>query len=155
MREITTTGPGETRAFASHIGEGLRPGDLVALDGELGAGKTTFVQGLAAGWGSTDRVTSPTFVLVNEYRRPDGGRLYHVDAYRLTGPAEAADLDLDSLLAVGPMVVEWAGRILPALPPPSLSIRIEDLGADRRLVVVLSDSSDSSDAQDDFDEKDE
>jgi tRNA threonylcarbamoyladenosine biosynthesis protein TsaE len=136
MSAITTASPAETRSLGASIGSVLVPGQLLCLDGDLGTGKTTFVQGLAAGWGSPDRVTSPTFVLVNEYRRPDGSRLYHVDAYRLSGPAEAEDLDLDSLLAVGPLVVEWAGRIRPALPDPTATIRFEDDGGDRRSIHI-------------------
>ena len=141
----TSSSPDETRSIGASLGETLTPGDLVCLEGNLGSGKTTFVQGLALGWGSKDRVTSPTFVLVNEYRRADGNRLYHMDAYRLSGPAEAEDLDVDALLAVGPLVVEWAERIRPALPDPAVSVRFKDLGGDVRKIIVSSDWSDQSD----------
>ena len=140
MPEFTSTSAGETRSLGARLGEELSPGDLVYLDGELGSGKTTFVQGIAQGWGSPDRVTSPTFVLVNEYDRADGARLYHMDAYRLSGPAEAEDLDADSLLAVGPLVVEWAERIRAALPEPSVIVRFTDLGGDRRKIVLSTNS---------------
>jgi tRNA threonylcarbamoyladenosine biosynthesis protein TsaE len=89
---------------------------VLCLQGDLGAGKTTLVQGLAAGWGSTDPVSSPTFVLVNVYRRQDQERLAHLDAYRLQSAEEAIDLDLDALLMEGPLVVEWADRIMASLP---------------------------------------
>jgi len=97
------------------LGALLKAGDLVCFEGDLGTGKTTMVQGLAAGWGSLDPVSSPTFVIVNIYRRPDSVRLHHLDAYRLSGPDEAMDLDLDEMMARGPMVIEWADRIEAAL----------------------------------------
>ena len=137
-----THGPEQTRALGAALGGMLSPGDLVCLEGDLGAGKTTFVQGLAAGWGTTDQVTSPTFVIINEYRRADGLRLYHMDAYRLGSSAEAEDLDLDAYLAVSPLVVEWADRIPEALPDASFSIRIADLDGDDRKFTIESDSPD-------------
>lgn len=146
MLEITSTGPYETRAFGAVLGAALAPGDLVCLLGALGAGKTALAQGIAAGWGSPDRVTSPTFVLVNEYRRSHGGRFYHMDAYRLSGPAEAVDLDLDALLAAGPLVIEWAGRIREALPEAAFEIRILDLGGNARRFQITSSDSERLDA---------
>ena len=92
------------------------------------------MRGLAAGWGSTDPVTSPTFVLVNLYRRPDGGRLYHLDAYRLRGPQDAWDLDLDALLSAGPVVVEWADHIRPILPAEGLWATLEHVDEEQRLL---------------------
>ena len=77
------------------LGGMLHTSDLICLQGDLGAGKTTLVQGLAQGWGSLDAVSSPTFVLVNEYRRPDACQLFHMDAYRLESAPEAAELDLE------------------------------------------------------------
>ena len=106
----------QTRRAGMRLGALLQPGDVVCLIGDLGAGKTTFVQGISAGWGSLDPVSSPTFVLVNVYRRPDRQRLFHLDAYRLSGAAEAIDLDIDSMLESGPLVIEWADRIQAALP---------------------------------------
>lgn len=98
------------------LGTLLQAGDVICLVGDLGAGKTTMVQGLAAGWGSLDPVSSPTFMLVNMYRRVDGSRIFHLDAYRLSSPAEAIDLDIDEMLDEGALVVEWADRIEAALP---------------------------------------
>lgn len=115
----------QTRRVGMRLGSVLQPGDVVCLDGELGAGKTTFVQGMAAGWGAVDPVSSPTFVLVNVYRRTDGNRLAHLDAYRLESAPEAIALDLDELLDNGPMVVEWAPRIADALPKENLTIKLE------------------------------
>ncbi len=114
--EIISRSAEQTRRVGMRLGALLAPGDIVCLAGDLGSGKTTFVQGLAAGWGSLDPVSSPTFVIVNVYRRLDAGELYHLDAYRLSGPAEAADLDLDMMIERGPLVVEWADIIADALP---------------------------------------
>jgi len=110
----------QTRRAGMRLGALLRPGDLVCLIGDLGAGKTTLVQGISSGWGSLDAANSPTFVLVNVYRRPDGNRLYHLDGYRLSSAAEAEDLDLDALMEKGPLVIEWADRIEAALPKERL-----------------------------------
>jgi tRNA threonylcarbamoyladenosine biosynthesis protein TsaE len=96
------------------------------------------VQGLAAGWGSLDDVTSPTFVLVNVYRRPDGQRLYHLDAYRLSGALEAEDLDLEALLESGPLVVEWADRIQEALPGDNLKVSLHYINEDQRDLVFTA-----------------
>lgn len=141
MPELTMSNPAETRTLGATIGKSLQPGDLVTLEGNLGAGKTTLVQGLAAGWGSTDRVTSPTFVLINEYQRPNGDRLFHMDAYRLSGPSEAEDLDIDHYLATGTLVVEWADRISSALPEPRIKIKITDMGNDMRSIKITLDNS--------------
>jgi len=114
--EFTSRSPDQTRRLGARLGALLQPGDLVCLSGDLGAGKTTLTQGLAQGWGSLDQVSSPTFVLVNEYRRPDGRCLYHLDAYRLASAWEAEDLDIDRMLESGPLVVEWPERIKAVLP---------------------------------------
>ena len=124
-----------TRRVGMRLGSQLNNGDVVCLIGDLGSGKTTLVQGLASGWGSLDEVTSPTFVLVNVYRRPDGQRLYHLDAYRLSGAQEAEDLDLETLLESGPLVVEWADRILEALPPDYLKVSLQYINEDQRDLV--------------------
>jgi tRNA threonylcarbamoyladenosine biosynthesis protein TsaE len=118
--EIISRSTEQTRRVGIRLGALLKPGDVICLVGDLGAGKTTFVQGIAAGWGSLDPVTSPTFVLVNVYRRIDGQRLHHLDAYRISGASEAEDLDLDTFLEKGPLVVEWADRIRAALPSEHL-----------------------------------
>jgi tRNA threonylcarbamoyladenosine biosynthesis protein TsaE len=122
--EIISRSTEQTRRVGMRLGAMLQPGDLVALVGDLGSGKTTLVQGIAAGWGSLDPVSSPTFVLVNVYRHTDGVRLYHLDAYRLNGPTEAIDLDLEMMLDQGPMVVEWAERVQSVLPESGLWVHL-------------------------------
>jgi tRNA threonylcarbamoyladenosine biosynthesis protein TsaE len=106
--QLTTGSVATTEALAARLGAGLRPGDLIALDGPLGAGKTVFVRGLAAGLGVDARlVKSPTFVLHHVYGSPP--RLHHLDLYRLGPGARIGLLDLDSLLDTAPAAVEWAG----------------------------------------------
>ena len=124
----------QTRRVGMRLGALLHAGDVICLSGDLGSGKTTFVQGLAAGWGSLDPVSSPTFVLVNVYRRQEGIglRLYHLDAYRLSGAAEAEDLDLDNMMEGGPLVIEWADRIQPILPPQNLWVSLQWIDENQR-----------------------
>ncbi len=137
--EFISRGVEQTRRLGMRLGALLHPGDLVCLVGDLGSGKTTFVQGVASGWGSLDPVTSPTFVLVNVYRRRGAGRveqkLFHLDAYRLSGASEAADLDLEALLDQGPLVIEWAERIEQVLPPEMLRVRLRWIEENQRDLV--------------------
>jgi tRNA threonylcarbamoyladenosine biosynthesis protein TsaE len=129
--------PEQTVRFGARLGERLRPGDVLTLGGELGAGKTTFISGLSRGWGSADLVTSPTFVLVNEYRRPDGQRLWHLDCFRLTSDAEALALGLDDLLAAEAVVViEWPEHIAGALPAERLAVRLRWADHTRRGLLM-------------------
>jgi tRNA threonylcarbamoyladenosine biosynthesis protein TsaE len=120
--EFFSRSPEQTRRLGIRLGVLLHAGDTLCLSGELGAGKTTFVQGVAQGWGSLDAATSPTFVLVNEYVRPNGFRLHHLDAYRLKNTLEAEDLDIGLMLERGALVVEWPERIRSALPEQNLWI---------------------------------
>jgi tRNA threonylcarbamoyladenosine biosynthesis protein TsaE len=126
----------QTRRVGMRLGSLLEPGDLICLVGDLGSGKTTLVQGIGAGWGSLDPVSSPTFVLVNVYRRPEGKRLFHLDAYRLNGAAEAAELDIDAMVEEGPLVVEWADRIQSVLPENYLRINLRWVNPEQRDLVL-------------------
>lgn len=123
--ELLSHSPAETRRLGALLGLLLQPGDVICLQGELGAGKTTFVQGLASGWGSLDAVSSPTFVLVNLYRRADGAQLYHFDTYRVDSALEAEELDLESMQAAGTLLIEWPERMLSVLPAEKLWIRLD------------------------------
>ncbi len=123
--EFFSRSPEQTRRLGMRLGKMLQAGDLICLQGELGSGKTTLVQGMAQGWGALDPVCSPTFVLVNVYRSPNASQFFHLDAYRLESAAEAEELDLDNLLEQGPLVVEWPERITGTLPSERLWAQLE------------------------------
>lgn len=133
---ITSHSPDQTAAIGEALGRLLRPGDVVLLQGDLGAGKTRLTQGLAAGAGSADPVTSPTFVLVNQYRGPL--RIYHVDLYRIERAIDAESLGLDEYLeGDGVTVVEWPEQAPDALPAEHLYIALAHAGeTDRTLTVT-------------------
>ena len=120
--------PEQTRRIGIRLGGALQPGDVICLQGDLGAGKTTLVQGIAQGWGSLDSVSSPTFIIVNVYRRGDEARLFHMDAYRLDSALEAEDLDLEAMLSQGPLLIEWPERMDGLVPPERLWIHLERSG---------------------------
>lgn len=124
--------PAQTRHIGRYLGGALQAGDVICLQGELGAGKTTFVQGIAMGWGSLDSVSSPTFIIVNVYRRADQSQLFHMDTYRLDSTPEAEELDLDSMLAQGPLLIEWPERINGLVPAERLWVKLEHIDAEER-----------------------
>ncbi len=124
--------PEQTRRIGMRLGATLKLGDVICLQGDLGAGKTTFVQGLAQGWGSLDAATSPTFILVNLYRRVDGAQLFHMDAYRLDSASEAEELDLDTMLTEGALIIEWPERIQSLIPHNHLWLELEYLAEEQR-----------------------
>ena len=132
MLEFTSRSPKQTRRIGMRLGKALQAGDVICLQGDLGAGKTTFVQGVALGWGSVDSVSSPTFILVNVYRRGDEARLFHMDAYRLDSALEAEDLDLDSMLAQGALLLEWPERIHELIPAERLWVDFEHVDEEER-----------------------
>ena len=124
-----------TRRVGEALGRLAEPGDVFLLQGDLGAGKTTFTQGFARGAGSAELVNSPTFVLVNEYR----GRLavYHADLYRLDDPDEVDRLDLANASLDGALLVEWPERGDGLLPAEHLLVRIEHAGPEERLLALV------------------
>lgn len=133
--EFISRGTEYTRRVGIRLGTLLKDGDVVCLEGDLGSGKTTLVQGMAVGWGSLDQVTSPTFVLVNLYRRLDGGYFNHLDAYRLKDSTEAEELDMEALMETGILVVEWAERIKSALPVEHLWVSLRMVDKDQRDLI--------------------
>jgi tRNA threonylcarbamoyladenosine biosynthesis protein TsaE len=124
--------PEQTRRIGMRLGGALQAGDVICLQGDLGAGKTTFVQGIARGWGSLDPVSSPTFIIVNVYRGGDEARLFHMDGYRLDSTPEAEELDLDSMLAQGPLLIEWPERMDGLVPGERLWIHMQYLSEEER-----------------------
>jgi tRNA threonylcarbamoyladenosine biosynthesis protein TsaE len=134
-RVIETWDPAGTRALAGALAAAARPGDLISLVGELGAGKTQFAKGFGAGLGVADTIVSPSFVLMAEYR----GRLplFHIDLYRLAGAAEAlAGGLIDERQAEGVTLIEWAERLEDAMPAGRLDVLIEGTGDDPRRIVL-------------------
>src|SRR6476646_7563934 len=123
-RTVTTQSEDDTAALGRELAAALTAGEVLLLFGDLGAGKTAFVRGLAEGLGvSRDEVSSPTFTLIQEYR---GGRLtlFHVDLYRIEDPREFDELGLDEIAEDGVLAIEWAER-LPQAPPHAIRISIE------------------------------
>lgn len=128
----------ETEALGQALGRLLQPGDVVALLGEVGAGKTCLTRGIARGLGIDEPVTSPTFILIAEYRTAAGFSLYHADCYRLADAAhEAQDIGLDELMRDdGVTVVEWAERLEALLPTDHLRITLSVLDDTRRQLAL-------------------
>jgi tRNA threonylcarbamoyladenosine biosynthesis protein TsaE len=132
---VTTASETQTAAVGRDLAQSLRAGDTVLLQGELGAGKTAFVRGLAEGLGvPADAVSSPTFTLIQEYR---GGRLplFHVDLYRLDDPREIDDLGLEEIAADGVLAIEWAEK-LRRPPAEAIAVRITPGHGDSRTIQI-------------------
>ena len=138
METFTSHSVADTEAAASRLAATLRGGECVALYGDLGAGKTQFVRGLVIGLGGDGRaVSSPTFVLLNVYERGLRLPVYHLDAYRVSGPEELEAIGFSELLTQGGVVVvEWAQRVEPLLPPERIDVRIVPVGETSRLIDV-------------------
>jgi tRNA threonylcarbamoyladenosine biosynthesis protein TsaE len=135
--EIVSESVEQTQSLGAQLGAIVQAGDVLALVGDLGAGKTNFAQGLARGLGVTEDVNSPTFILANEYY---SGRvpMYHVDAYRVQDAAEAEGFGLDDYLNDdGVTVIEWAERIRAALPPDVLWILFNYLDENQRGLAFI------------------
>ncbi len=135
---VETLSPEETRLKGSEFSHRLKPGDIVCVFGDLGAGKTTFIRGVCHGLEVFSPVTSPTFTLINEYR----GRMpvYHFDFYRIEKPEEAEMLGLDDYFnGEGVCLIEWPERIRPLLPPERYEVHLqwdEGRGADCRRIEL-------------------
>lgn len=134
---VTTSSAEETEALGRRLGRLLRPGDVIALSGDLGAGKTILAHGIAEGLGATGYIASPTFTLVREY----AGQvpISHVDLYRLDTPRQVEDIALDEILErPGIVVIEWAEKALALLPAAYLWITIRfGNGEDARVIEVI------------------
>ena len=135
VREVRTASPEATRTLAAALAAAARPGDLVALHGELGAGKTQFAKGFGLGLGVTATINSPSYVLMAEY----SGRLplFHLDLYRLDDAADAlAGGLIDERQADGVSLVEWAERLGPALPADRLDVTLDGSGDGPRTIRI-------------------
>lgn len=140
-----TSSPEETQLLAEQLGRLLQPGDVIALVGELGSGKTLFSRGLARGLGvpETFYITSPTFAIVNEY--PGRISFYHLDLYRVSGRAELAELGLEDILyGGGAVAIEWAERLGEELPAERLEVRLTFLGEEERDLIFSAFGADAA-----------
>ena len=127
----------ETIALGERLAASLPPGTVVALSGDLGAGKTALTKGIARGLGVEDTITSPTFTLVNEHAARDGRRLYHVDLYRLDRPQQAVEIGIEEELAPdGWTIIEWAEKLGDVLPADAARIHIEIVGENERKITI-------------------
>ena len=134
-RHLPSPDPAATSALGAALAVVARPGDVICLWGELGAGKTHLAKAFGAGLGVTDTITSPSFILMAEY----AGRLplFHIDLYRLPDAADAlAGGLIDERQSAGVTLVEWPDRLGPALPTERLDVVIEDTGDDTRSITV-------------------
>jgi tRNA threonylcarbamoyladenosine biosynthesis protein TsaE len=137
---VVTRSPDETRIAGASLAAVVLPGDVVSLSGELGSGKTVFVQGLAAALGVMERVTSPTFTIHHQY----SGRysLAHVDVYRLGSFQEVLDLGLEELLSSSILVIEWGDAIEPLLPRRRLEVHLRTMDDNQREITLRPTSPD-------------
>ena len=140
IESIVTRSAEETQRFGASLADRLGPGDCVGLDGDLGAGKTCLIQGVCSGFGVEGPVTSPTFVLINEYEGRRHERplsIFHFDLYRLAGGEELIDLGCDVyFFGDGVCLVEWAARAEEELPAGTLRIQIEAVDETTRRLLL-------------------
>jgi len=139
MNTWLSNSPAETREIAAEFFRSLEKPAVIALHGNLGAGKTCFTQGLALAAGVREPVCSPTYTLISEYQ----GDLpfHHIDLYRLGGPEEALDLGLDEILEAGGLtVIEWAERAAELLPPATIHIRIDRGAREEQRSIRVADN---------------
>lgn len=137
--KITTASPEETIAWGQRIGKLLHPGDVIALYGDLGAGKTTLTRGIAVGLGLDADIHSPTFTLIHEHA--GAVPLYHIDLYRLAGEDEVESLGLEEYIyGDGVTIVEWADKMETTLPSDRLDITLKMAGDEGRELILQTDS---------------
>ena len=131
MAKFLSTSREQTLAFATQYAKSLKAGDIVLLDGDMGAGKTVFSKGVAQGLGIEEEVTSPTYAYMNDY----DGRLFHYDCYRIESVAQAETLGLADYFDMGGIcLIEWSQNIAPLLPPYCKRVRIIKLDENRRQI---------------------
>lgn len=136
--ELITWKDTQTKLEASNFAQKLKGGEVIALYGELGSGKTTFVQGLASGLGLKERILSPTFILHRSYKIKDNLTFHHLDLYRLENQEEVKKLDFMEILGQKEAIVaiEWPEKIEKFLPPKVIKIYFENLGKEKRSIKI-------------------
>jgi len=134
IKERITSSPTETKEWAEALAKAITPPKILALFGNLGAGKTTFIQGLAKGLGIRGRVLSPTFIFIRPYKLSKGYKFYHVDLYRLDSEKDVEAIGLNEILQDKNAIVaiEWPEKIENLLPKGMISIKIEELDETKR-----------------------
>jgi len=150
--DFISSGVEQTVRLGVRLGELLIIGDLICLSGELGTGKTAFAQGIGRGWGASRHVTSPSFTLVNEYKRLNDGRtLYHIDCYRLENSADIVTAGLDDILNDGgAIMIEWPERISDILPEGRLWVELRHINDTRRGLRIKADGDRALDLLQEF-----
>ena len=134
--EIISHSENQTEKIANTLSQALKQGDIVALSGDLGAGKTAFSRGMAKGLGYNGRVTSPTFSIVNEYMLDDY-TIYHFDMYRITNEDELYNIGFDDYLnANGILIIEWSENIIEYLPKDIFYVNIKNISEDERKITL-------------------
>lgn len=128
----------ETEEFASRLAQQLKPGTVIALHGDLGAGKTVFTRGFARGLGIDEPVSSPTYTIIQEYRLPDGNWLFHLDLYRIDDYRAALAFGVEEYLddPNAYILTEWPERIAELMPGNTMHITIEHVGSDERRIFL-------------------
>jgi len=136
--ELVSNSPQETYDLGRLIASKLKDGDVVALRGNLGSGKTALAKGIAKGLGIEENLTSPTYTIVNEYKKDDfSSPLYHIDVYRLSGDKDFEDIGGTEIINSGGIsIIEWSERIPKSLPDNSISISLEITGQSSRLIKI-------------------
>ena len=150
--EFTSSSVEQTVRLGVRLGELLDTNDVLCLSGELGAGKTALARGIGRGWGTTARVTSPTFTLIHEYARSKDGRiLYHLDCYRLQSEADIETIGLEDVLdGHGPVMIEWPEQIATWLPPDRLWITLTYISQTRRSLRLEAEGAHSTELLKEF-----
>lgn len=139
--EFVSRSPEQTRRLGARLGALLKGGEVICLEGSLGSGKTCLAQGIGRGWGISQTLISPTFVLVREYARPgDAVKLYHVDLYRISGAQEALTLGMDEFVGDDQAicVIEWAERSRSLMPDEHLWVQLEFADPRRRAMYFTA-----------------
>ena len=138
MQEYITNSPEETQKIAKEMAKTLKGGEVFVLTGDLGAGKTTFIQGVAKGLGVEQNLTSPTFVLMKIYNTKNNLKLVHLDCYRINSAAALSDLGLDEIFEdkKNITVIEWGERVEDVLPENVVRLKYEYVGEGKRFIKI-------------------
>lgn len=134
---VLTHNEAETEAFSAAVAKTLKPGSVIALTGDLGAGKTVFARGFARALGITETVSSPTYTIIQEYKTPDGRDFFHLDLYRINDEYSALGFGVDEYLddPEAYSLVEWPERIAGIMPSHTIKVNIRHLGGDLREIT--------------------